>query len=44
MIKIYKGNILYTETSEKFTIVKNGYISVEDGIIERVYSELPEKI
>lgn len=43
MIKIYKGNILYTETSEKFTIVKNGYIAVEQGIIEGVYSQIPEK-
>lgn len=43
MIKIYKGNILYTETSEKFTIVKNGYIAVEEGIIEGVYSQPPEK-
>lgn len=43
MIKIYKGNILYTETSKKFTIVNNGFIAVEQGIIEGVYSELPEK-
>ena len=28
-IKILKGNIIYTETSDLFNIVKNGYIVVQ---------------
>ena len=29
-IKIYKGNIIFTETPKKFSILKNGYIIVEN--------------
>ena len=43
MIKIYKGNILYTKTPEKFSIIEDGYIVVEENIVEGVYNELPSK-
>ena len=31
MYKIYKGNVIYTERPDRFKIVKNGYIVVENG-------------
>ena len=42
-IKILKGNIIYTETSDLFNIVKNGYIVVQENCIVGVYDKLPEK-
>ena len=42
-IKILKGNIIYTETSDLFDIVKNGYIVVQENCIVGVYDKLPEK-
>lgn len=42
MNKIYKGNILFTPTSDAFEVVENGYVAVNDrGIIEGVYHEIP---
>src|SRR5471030_1193677 len=42
-ITILKGNIIYTETSDVFNIVENGYIVVLENFIEGVYKNLPEK-
>ena len=42
-IKILKGNIVYTETSELFNIVESGYIVVCGNFVEGVYRELPER-
>lgn len=42
-IKILKGNIIYTENSDLFNIVKNGYIVVEGKFIDGVYKNLPKK-
>lgn len=42
-IKILKGNIVYTETSDLFNIVENGYIVICGKFVEGVYKELPER-
>lgn len=42
-IKILKGNIIYTETSDLFKIIENGYIVVQGTLIEGVYKDLPKK-
>jgi guanine deaminase len=41
-IRILKGNILYTETSDMFNIVENGYIIIQNNCIKGVYDRLPE--
>jgi len=43
MIKIFKGNILYTPTSDKFKVIKNGYIVVIDNKVKGVYEKLPNE-
>jgi len=43
-VRLYKGTIIYTDTPEKLTVIKNGYIAVKDGRIEEVITgELPKK-
>lgn len=42
-IKIIKGNIIYTENSDSFIVIENGFIVVEEGIIEGTYKKLPEQ-
>jgi len=42
-IKILKGNIIYTENSDLFNIIENGYIVVMGNCIHSVYGKLPEK-
>lgn len=42
-IKIYKGHIMFTETQDKFTVLENGYIVVEDGKVKGTYCSLPEE-
>ena len=32
-IKVYKGNIISSESYEKLRVIPNGYIVVEDGFI-----------
>lgn len=41
MIKIYKGNILFTKIKDKFEIIENGFILVENGKILDLYKNLP---
>jgi guanine deaminase len=43
VIKIFKGNILYSETPEKLTVLENGYIVVLLGRVKGVYQVLPEE-
>lgn len=44
MTKIYKGNILFTPTSDHFEILENGCVVVgEQGKIEGVFASLPEQ-
>ncbi|KHD34301.1 amidohydrolase [Clostridium acetobutylicum] len=42
-LKIFKGNLIFTKTSDKFTIMKDSYIVVIDGKIASVSSNLPDK-
>jgi len=42
-IKILKGNIIYTENSDLFNIVKDGYIVVQGNCVKGVYGKLSEK-
>lgn len=42
-IKIFKGNIIFTKAPEKFIIYNKGYIVVEAGKVEGVYTELPKQ-
>ncbi|MCR6546279.1 guanine deaminase [Dehalobacterium formicoaceticum] len=43
MTKIFKGNILFTPTPEKFTIIPHGHILVSEGKVKAVYQKLPEE-
>lgn len=40
-MKIYKGNIIFTETSERFTILPNSYVGVAKGLVEFVGEQIP---
>lgn len=42
-IKIYKGNIIFTESPKEFTIYNNGFIVVKDKKVHGVYTEIPEE-
>ena len=42
MLKIYKGNIVFTSNPEKFNVIENGYIVVEDGKVKEVREDLNE--
>lgn len=41
--KIFKGNIIFTPTSENFTLIENGFIVVINGKVDDVYTVLPGK-
>lgn len=41
-MKIYKGNIIFTETPEAFTVYPQGYVGVESGRVKFVGKTLPE--
>lgn len=41
-MKIYKGNIIFTEKPEAFTIFKNGYVVVEEGLVKYAGNDLPD--
>lgn len=41
---IYKANILFTKVKDKFDIIPNGYIAVENGKVVGVYERLPESL
>lgn len=38
-----KGNIIFTKTLDKFEILENGYIVVEDKLVKGVYNSLPDE-
>ena len=42
-MKIYHGDIVYSENREKLNVFENSYIAVENGQVEGIYSEIPEK-
>lgn len=40
-LKAYKGNIIFTETKDKFTTLENGYVVVEGKEVKGAFSSLP---
>ena len=42
-IKIYKGNIIFTKTPDKFESFENSYILTEGNKVKKICSELDEK-
>lgn len=43
MIKVFKGNIIFTPTPKKFTVIPHGHILVSDGKVKAVYQNLPKE-
>lgn len=43
MVQIYKGNILFTKIKDKFEIIENGFIIVQNGKILDLYKNLPSE-
>ena len=43
-MKIYKAHLLFTKERDRFEVIENGYIAVENGIISGVYSTLPDSL
>ena len=41
---IYRANIIYTPESCRFEVVPHGYIAVDNGKVEGVYRELPQRL
>lgn len=41
VLKIYKGNVIFTEKPDVFTIIPNGYVGVEDGLVVFVGEQIP---
>lgn len=42
-MKILKGNIIHTPSMERFEIIENGYIVLNENKVVGVFEELPEK-
>lgn len=42
-LKVYKGNIIFTETLEKFTTIKDGYMVVENNKIKGTFESIPQE-
>lgn len=42
-IKIYKGHVIFTKSPEKFDIIENGFIIVDNNKVKKVVSKLPEE-
>ena len=43
-MQIYRANIIYTPQSDHFEVASRGFIAVNDGRVEGVYSELPQHL
>ena len=43
-MQIYRANIIFTPQSSHFEVIPHGYIVVNDGKVEGVYSELPQHL
>ncbi|MBP1745044.1 MAG: guaD1, partial [Firmicutes bacterium] len=41
MLKLYKGNIIYSESPDRLTVLEDGYIAVLFGRVKGVYGQLP---
>ena len=42
-LKAYKGNIIFTETKDKFTTLENGYVVVKDNKVKGTFDSLPDE-
>lgn len=42
-VRILRGNIIYSDTPQKLTMMESGYLVIEDGISQGVYDKLPAK-
>ena len=42
-MELYHGNIVYSKNKNELVEYSNAYIAVENGIIEGIYEQLPEK-
>ena len=42
-MELYHGNIVYSESRDRLVTYTDSYIAVENGVIEGIYHELPEK-
>ncbi|MDV9803779.1 amidohydrolase family protein [Clostridioides difficile] len=43
MLKVLKGNIIFTKTSETFTVFENSYIILEKGKVKEIFKEIPKE-
>ena len=43
MLKVLKGNIIFTKTSETFTVFENSYIMLEKGKVKGIFKEIPKE-
>lgn len=43
MLQAIKGNVIFTQNFGQYEIFKGGYIIIEDGLVNGVYSNLPEE-
>ncbi len=42
-MELYHGDILYAESRDRLNVHENSYIAVENGKVEGIYPEIPEK-
>ena len=42
-MELYHGDIVYSENSEKLNVFEDSWLAVEDGKVEGIYKEIPEK-
>lgn len=44
-MKLYRANILFTPTKDRFEVLERGYVAVDDdGLVEGTYQEVPEHL
>ncbi len=41
-MKLYRGNIVYSQSRERLVSIEGGYIAVENGVIEGIYDRIPQ--
>ena len=42
-MELYHGDIVYSENSEKLNVFEDSYLAVENGKVEGIYKEIPER-
>ena len=42
-MKIYRANIVYSRSRDDLAVFRDSYIAVENGVVEGIYEQLPEK-